>query len=143
MLNILKGVKLAQDDSTGDLYVVDCADGPKKLTGGSGGGGGQFIINVYNTNASGTSFAADKTYDEISAAIESGKEVVIHRKKTINSADYSVFYPCDFLRGSYQFCNSMLRFGETPNINARFISIDMENGEMQIAIFSYNLQTVT
>lgn len=34
MLNILKGVKLAQDDSTGDLYAVDCADGPKKLTGG-------------------------------------------------------------------------------------------------------------
>lgn len=34
MLNILKGVKLAQDDNTGDLYAVDCADGPKKLTGG-------------------------------------------------------------------------------------------------------------
>ena len=40
MLNILKGVKLAQDDSTGDLYAVDCVDGPKKLTGGSSGGGG-------------------------------------------------------------------------------------------------------
>ena len=39
MLNILKGVKLAQDDSTGDVYAVDCADGPKKLTGGGGGGG--------------------------------------------------------------------------------------------------------
>lgn len=38
MLNILKGVKLAQDDSTGDVYAVDCADGPKKLTGGSSGG---------------------------------------------------------------------------------------------------------
>ena len=36
MLNILNGVKLAQDDSTGDLYAVDCADGPKKLTGGGG-----------------------------------------------------------------------------------------------------------
>ena len=35
MLNILKGVKFAQDDSTGDVYAVDCADGPKKLTGGS------------------------------------------------------------------------------------------------------------
>ena len=34
MLNILNGVKLAQDDSTGDVYAVDCADGPKKLTGG-------------------------------------------------------------------------------------------------------------
>ena len=66
MLNILKGVKLAQDDSTGDLYAVDCVDGPKKLTGGGGGGSGQFIVNVYNTNASGTEFAADKTYDEIS-----------------------------------------------------------------------------
>lgn len=38
MLNILKGVKLAQDDSTGDVYAVDCVDGPKKLTGGGGGG---------------------------------------------------------------------------------------------------------
>lgn len=37
MLNILNGVKLAQDDSTGDVYAVDCADGPKKLTGGGGG----------------------------------------------------------------------------------------------------------
>ena len=36
MLNILKGVKLAQDDSTGDVYAVDCVDGPKKLTGGGG-----------------------------------------------------------------------------------------------------------
>ncbi len=34
MLNILKGAKLAQDDSTGDVYAVDCADGPKKLTDG-------------------------------------------------------------------------------------------------------------
>ena len=40
MLNILKGVKLAQDDNTGDLYAVDCVGGPKKLTGGSSGGGG-------------------------------------------------------------------------------------------------------
>ena len=40
MLNILKGVKFAQDDSTGDVYAVDCVDGPKKLTGGSSGGGG-------------------------------------------------------------------------------------------------------
>ena len=38
MLNILNGVKLAQDDSTGDVYAVDCVDGPKKLTGGGGGG---------------------------------------------------------------------------------------------------------
>ena len=33
MLNILNGVKLAQDDNTGDVYVVDCVGGPKKLTG--------------------------------------------------------------------------------------------------------------
>ena len=38
MLNILKGVKFAQDDNTGDVYAVDCYDGPKKLTGGSSGG---------------------------------------------------------------------------------------------------------
>ena len=69
MLNILNGVKLAQDDSTGDLYVVDCADGPKKLTGGSGGGGGGGVLIVNITNGpEGRLLVADKTVAEIIAA---------------------------------------------------------------------------
>ena len=53
MLNILKGVKLAQDDSTGDLYAVDCVDGPKKLTGGSSSSCGfDFIITMDATDGS-------------------------------------------------------------------------------------------
>lgn len=41
MLNILKGAKVAQDDHTGDIYLIDCCDGPKLLTGrGSGSGSG-------------------------------------------------------------------------------------------------------
>lgn len=69
MLNILKGVKLAQDDSTGDVYAVDCVDGPKKLTGGSGGGGGGgvLIVNITNSPEDG-SLVADKTVTEIIAA---------------------------------------------------------------------------
>lgn len=76
MLNILKGVKLAQDDNTGDVYAVDCVDGPKKLTGGSsgssgggggGGGGGVLIVNITN-GPEGRLLVADKTVAEIIAA---------------------------------------------------------------------------
>lgn len=75
MLNILKGVKLAQDDSTGDVYAVDCYGGPKKLAGGSSGGGspsggvgvGVLIVNITNSPEDG-SLVADKTVAEIIAA---------------------------------------------------------------------------
>lgn len=59
MLNILKGVKFAQDDSTGDVYAVDCVDGPKKLTGGGGGSVPKpltydYMPEGYPTKATGT-----------------------------------------------------------------------------------------
>ena len=139
MLNILKGVKLAQDDSTGDLYAVDCADGPKKLTGGSSGSG-QFIVNVYNTDVSGTEFAADKTYDEISAAIESGMSVVIHKKMNINAANYDVFQHSQTGRGFYQFCQVHYA---NQQIWMRSLDISMVDGKMTIDVQSKEIQVVT
>ena len=71
MLNILKGVKFAQDDSTGDVYAVDCVDGPKKLTGGSSGGGGmQYDMIVTSTDGGVTLTIASGTYTELKAKIE-------------------------------------------------------------------------
>ena len=141
MLNILNGVKLAQDDSTGDVYAVDCADGPKKLTGGSSGGSaGQFIVNVYNTNGSGTEFAADKTYDEISAAIESGMSVVIHKKMNINAATYDVFQHNQTGSGFYKFCR--VQYGN-QQIWVWLIGIRMVDGKMAIDIQSKEIQVVT
>ena len=140
MLNILKGVKFAQDDSTGDVYAVDCVDGPKKLTGGSSGGGGgagQFIVNVYNTNASGTQFAADKTYEEISAAIESGASVVIRKKTNIDAATYDVYYHNTTGSGYYTFCH--ITYGKTA-IVVRNLGISMVNGEMNINHLSTEIQ---
>ena len=98
----------------------------KKLCGG--GGGGQFIVNIYNTNVAGTEFAADKTYDEISAAIESGMSVVIHKKMHINAANYDVFYHDATGNGFYKFCR--VQFGNT--ITVRIIGIRMVDGEMVI-----------
>ena len=138
MLNILKGVKLAQDDSTGDVYAVDCADGPKKLTGGSSGSG-QFIVNVYNTDVSGTEFAADKTYDEISAAIESGMSVVIHKKKNIYAATYDVFQHNQTGNGFYKF--GRVQYGD--NIRVWTIGIRMVDGKMTIDVQSKEIQVVT
>ena len=66
------------------------ASAPVVSDAGGGGGGGQFIVNVYEANTAGTKFAADKTYDEISAAIESGMSVVIHKKKSINTDKYKI-----------------------------------------------------
>ena len=72
MLNILKGVKLAQDDSTGDVYAVDCYDGPKKLTGGSSGGGGGMSYDMIVTSTDGgvTLTITSGTYTDLKAKIE-------------------------------------------------------------------------
>lgn len=56
MLKILKGVKLAQEDSTGDVYAIDCHSGPKKLIGGSSGSGMSYDVIVTSADG-GTNFA--------------------------------------------------------------------------------------
>ena len=67
MLNILKGVKFAQDDSTGDVYAVDCVDGPKKLSGGSGSG---FEYDFIIKSVDGVSFTLETgTYEAINAKV--------------------------------------------------------------------------
>ena len=109
----------------------------KKLCGG--GGGGQFIVNVYNTNVAGTEFAADKTYDEISAAIESGMSVVIHKKTNINAANYDVFHHNQTGPTFYKFCR--VHFGKT--IEVWSIGIRMVDGEMVIDIQSKEIQVLT
>ena len=72
MLNILKGVKFAQDDSTGDIYAVDCYDGPKKLTGGGSGGGGGMSYDMIVTSTDGgvTLTNTSGTYADVKAKIE-------------------------------------------------------------------------
>lgn len=117
-------------------------DGSEPLTveiPSGGGGGGQFIVNVYNTNIAGTKFAADKTYDEISAAIESGMCVVIHKKENINAAIYQVFYHNDTGNGFYKFCH--ITFGK--KIEVHNIGIRMVDGKMVIDIRSKEIQVVT
>ena len=109
----------------------------KKLCGG--GGGGQFIVNVYNTNVAGTEFAADKTYDEISAAIESGMSVVIHKKKNIDAANYDVFHHDQTGSGFYKFCH--VKFGK--QVQVWVIGIRMVDGEMVIDIQSKEIQVLT
>lgn len=115
----------------------------KEILGGGGGGGGsgsgQFIVNVYNTNAAGTTHAADKTYDEISAAIESGMSVVIHRKTNIDSATYKVFYHSDTGNGFYKFCH--VQYGKI--ITVHNMGIRMVGGEMAIDIQSKEIQVST
>ena len=113
----------------------------KKLCGGGGGssGSGQFIVNVYNTNAAGTQFAADKTYDEISAAIESGMSVVIHKKTSINADIYDVFQHNQTGRGFYKFCR--VQYGN--QIWVWNIGIRMVDGKMAIDIQSKEIQAVT
>ena len=50
MLNILKGIKVAQDDTTGEIYIVDCYGGPKQLTDGSSGGATWDAVILCETN---------------------------------------------------------------------------------------------
>ena len=76
MLNILNGVKLAQDDSTGDLYVVDCADGPKKLTGGSSGGGGGFDFIITMDATDGSFSLASGSYSDIKEKLLASQPVL-------------------------------------------------------------------
>ena len=127
--------------------VTGSYDGSEPLTveipsGGGGGGGsgsGQFIVVVYDSNAAGTEFAADKTYDEISAAIESGMSVVIHKKRNIDAAPYDVFHHNQTGPESYKFCR--VRFGN--RIYVQSIVIRMVDGTMAIDIQEKEIQVVT
>ena len=76
MLNILNGVKLAQDDSTGDVYAVDCADGPKKLTGGSSGGGGGFDFVITMDATDGSYSLASGSYSAIKEKLLASQPVL-------------------------------------------------------------------
>lgn len=105
----------------------------------AGGGGGQFIVDVYNTNAAGTTFAADKTYEEISAAIESGMSVVIHKKENKNSTTYEVFHHNETQNVYHRFCHISYR----DPIMVFSIRLLMRDGEMVIDIKSKEIQTVT
>lgn len=110
-----------------------------KLPAG-GSSSGQLIVVVYNANLEGTIFAADKTYNEIRAAIESGMSVVIHYKENINATDYRVFYHTKIMNGYYQFCSVEELAG---SVFFWYISIHEENGEMGINKQSLRLQVVT
>lgn len=107
--------------------------------GGSGSSSGQFIVVVYNANVAGTAFRSDKTYDEISTAIESGMSVVIHKKENINAANYKVFHHNQTGSGFYRFCR--VSFGN--KIEVESIGIRMVDGEMTINIQSKEIQILT
>ena len=102
--------------------------------------GGQLIVVVYNANESGTEHKADKTYDEISAAIESGIRVVIHSKRSITSGNYKVYYHILTEDGYYRFCN-------VDNYDAgfylNFCNIYEENGKMVILKEQIKMQIAT
>ena len=121
------------------MSVIDAIIAKKLCGGGGGSGSGQFIVVVYNTNTAGTQFAADKTYDEISAAIESGMSVVIHKKMNIDAANYDVFQHNQTGRGFYKFCR--VKFGN--QIYVQSIGIRLDNGEMAIDIQKKEIQVVT
>ena len=111
----------------------------KPAGGGGGSGSGQLIVVVYNTNLAGTEFAADKTYDEISAAIESGMSVVIHRKDNINEVNYEVFHHKQTGSGFYRFCS--VKYWKKIEVST--IGIRMVDGKMAIDIRSKEIQAVT
>ena len=108
--------------------------------GGGGSGSGQFIVTVYATNAQGTKFAADKMYDEIKAAIDSGAMVLVHYKSRENATDYKVFYNTSVEGGYYVFTcvNPQL----DDYIYFYTIGIYEENGEMSIVKNNYKVQSV-
>lgn len=104
-----------------------------------GSGAGQFIVVVYDTNAAETEHAADKTYDEISAAVESGMSVVIHRKRNIDTATYDVFQHNQTGSGFYRFIR--VKFGN--KIYVQTIGIRMVDGTMAIDTQDKEIQVVT
>ena len=112
-------------------------NGVLSVSGGGGSGSGQFIVTVYSTNQSGTVYAADKTYDEIKAAIDSGAMVLVHYKANKTSPYYNVYYNINVENGGYGFA-SVESMGDY--IYFYFIYIYEESGEMSILKNTYELQ---
>lgn len=103
------------------------------------GGSGQFIVTVYSTSASGATYAADKTYDEISAAIDSGAMVLVHYKSNKTSPNYSVYYNITVNNGIYSFISVDPM---SDYVYFHVIRIGEISGEMAIKYDTYELQTV-
>lgn len=83
MLRILNGVKLAQDDTTGDIYAVDCCGGPKNLSAGGGGGSGTNpneyrITGQVDANEGDKGVLIEGTFEGLRDAVIAGKHIVGH-----------------------------------------------------------------
>ena len=153
----------AEDGETGSLYQLDeysetenkirfsnsanaiefCAGASAPVVSDVGGGGGsnsgQLIVTVTILQPAVPTFAADKTYAEISAAIDSGMSVILHFQRS--QSTYNVFYHSLTEDGYYEFCSVKLVAGTSAYLE--FISIYEENGEMVINKNSIKLQSAT
>ena len=118
--------------------LVLSEDGKTLSVSGGGGGSGQFIVTVYNAAASESPvYKADKTYDEIKSAIDSGAMVLVHYKPRPASIGYSVYYNTLVDVGCYVFSSVDIGF---DNISLYTIDIYDENGETVIGRNRYKLQ---
>ena len=114
-------------------------NGVLSVSGGGGSGSGQFIVTVYATNSQGTELAADKTYDEIKAAIDSGAMVLVHYKSNRMSSDYKVYYNITVKNGIYSFISVDPM---SDHVYFFVILIGEISGEMAIKYDEYELQIV-
>ena len=113
-------------------------NGVLSVSGGGGSSSGQFIVTVYATNAQGTKFAADKTYDEIKAAIDSGAMVLVHYKDSKTSPNYLVYYNITVGNGIYSFLR--VEPMEDSYVYFYVIRIGELDGEMAILENKYKAQ---
>ena len=113
-------------------------NGVLSVSGGGGSSSGQFIVTVYATNAQGTKFAADKTYDEIKAAIDSGAMVLVHYKDSKTSPNYLVYYNITVGNGIYSFLR--VEPMEDSYVYFYVIRIGELDGEMAILKNKYKAQ---
>ncbi len=109
------------------------------VSGGGGSGSGQFIVTVYNASASGSPvYKADKTYDEIKAAIDSGAMVLVHYKNSKTSPNYLVYYNITVGNGIYSFLR--VEPMEDSYVYFDLIRIGELDGEMGILKNKYKAQ---
>ena len=114
-------------------------NGVLSVSGGGGSSSGQFIVTVYNTSASGEAvYAADKTYDEIKAAIDSGAMVLVHYKNPKTSPNYLVYYNITVNNGIYSFLR--VEPMEDGYVYFDVIKIGELDGEMGILNRRYKAQ---